>query len=172
MCVRVEWLLTDASGVSAYVAKCLKHVSVCLCVSPFCLCCALPVSGDPSLFTIFVWVCPCLWYTALHASLCRLSCQSQLLDKLLLDSTDVLTAIPIAPCHSPYPPHRQANRFKKVKEKVRERAKKCLRNAFKVTAQLKRPETVLNNASQPKLPNTAHISRFTVEKAQTNRQRR
>lgn len=71
--------------------KCLKYVSVCLCVSPFCLCCALPVSGDPSLFTTFVWVCPCLWYTALHASLCRLSCQSQLLDKLLLDSTDVLT---------------------------------------------------------------------------------
>lgn len=105
MCVRVEWLLTDASGVSAYVAKCLKHVSVCLCVSPFCLCCALPVSGDPSLFTTFVWVCPCLWYTALHASLCRLSCQSQLLDKLLLDSTDVLTAIPIAPCHSPFAPH-------------------------------------------------------------------
>lgn len=60
--VRVEWLLTDALGVSVYVAKCLKHVTalMCLCVcvwvSPFCLCCALPVSGDPSLFAIFVLV--------------------------------------------------------------------------------------------------------------------
>lgn len=33
--VRVEWLLTDALGVSVYVAKCLKHVTAlkCLCVS-------------------------------------------------------------------------------------------------------------------------------------------
>lgn len=32
--VRVEWLLTDALGVSVYVAKCLKHVTAlkCLCV--------------------------------------------------------------------------------------------------------------------------------------------
>lgn len=30
--VRVEWLLTDALGVSVYVAKCLKHVTALKCL--------------------------------------------------------------------------------------------------------------------------------------------
>lgn len=35
--VRVEWLLTDALGVSVYVAKCLKHVTALKCLYA-CVC--------------------------------------------------------------------------------------------------------------------------------------
>lgn len=67
--------LTGARGISAYIAK---HICIWACVCES-VCFSICISGSASV-------------GALHASLRRLSCQSQLADKLLSDSTDVLTS--------------------------------------------------------------------------------